>query len=80
MKMYARRRSYKMNLLENWIEKIYSEKDITEDFVKRVGHAPYERLIQVELDINCYGRKEHVQQRFYETEWNAAKKNGYYLA
>ena len=69
-----------MNLLENWIEKIYSEKDITDEFIKRVGYAPHERLIQVELDINCYGCKEHVQQHFYETEWNAAKKNGYYLA
>ena len=69
-----------MNLLENWIEKIYGEKDITDEFIKRVGHAPHERLILAELDINCYGCKEHVQQRFYETEWNAAKKNGYYLA
>lgn len=69
-----------MNLLEHYIEKIYSEKDVTEEFKEKIGHEPHERLFLLDMDVNCHGCQERVQKRFFESELNFAKKNGYYMA
>lgn len=69
-----------MNVLRHYIDKIYSEKDVTEDFQQRIGHKPHERLFLVDMEINCYGVIERVQKQMFETEWNFAKENGYYMA
>lgn len=69
-----------MNLLEHYIEKIYSETDITKEFAKWIGHEPHDRLFLVDMDTDCYGHKERVQKRMFEKELTAAKEDGYYLA
>lgn len=69
-----------MNLLEHYIEKIHSETDITDDFTRKAGYPPKERMFTVEMDINCYGVKERVKKVFFESELKSAKADGYYLA
>ena len=69
-----------MNLLEHYIDKIYSETDVTKEFAERIGHTPHDRLFLVDMDINCYGVKERIQKHMFEKELNFAKENGYYLA
>lgn len=69
-----------MNMLEHYIDKIYSETDVTEEFKKKIGHEPHERLFLVDMSVNCYGVTERIQKRMFEKELSIAKQNGYYMA
>lgn len=69
-----------MNLLEHYIEKIYSETDVTKEFEEKVGYKPHERLYLLDMDVKCYGRRERVHKRMFESELKFAKTNGYYMA
>ena len=69
-----------MNLLEHYIEKIHSETEITDDFTRKAGYPPKERMFKVEMDVDCYGVKERAVKVFFESEWTTAKENGYYMA
>ena len=69
-----------MNLLEHHILKIYGEVDITDKFTAQVGHPPMERLIDADMEIDCYGRKKRTKRTFLDSEWEKAKKDGFYLA
>jgi hypothetical protein len=71
-----------MNLLENCIEKIYSEKDVTEEFDKKISQRrdPNEKVFLLDMEVNCYGRKERVERYFYEGDLKEAKAKGYYMA
>lgn len=69
-----------MNLLENYINKIYSEKEATEEFVEKTGRKPIEKIFLLDMEVNCYGRKERVKRYFYESELKEAKAKGYYMA
>lgn len=69
-----------MNLLEHYVEKIYSVEDVTKEFEKKIGHTPHENLYKVDMDINCYGVKERVKKSMFEKEYLFMKKNGYYMA
>jgi hypothetical protein len=37
-------------------------------------------IVEVEMIINCYGVKEQTIHIFLPSEWEKAKKDGYYLA
>ena len=65
-----------MNLLEHYVEKIYSVEDVTKEFEEKIGYAPHEKLYKVDMDINCYG----VKKSMFEKEYLFMKKNGYYMA
>ena len=69
-----------MNVLENYINNIYSEKEATEEFVEKTGHKPIEKIFLLDMEVNCYGRKERVERYFYESELKEAKAKGYYMA
>lgn len=69
-----------MNLVEHYIEKVFSETDVTKEFKKGNGYAPHERIYLIDMDVNCYGVKERVQKYFFESELISAKKNGYYMS
>lgn len=69
-----------MNLLEHYVEKIYSVADVTEEFEKKIGHKPHEKLYKVDMDINCMGNKERVTKSLFEKEYLFMKQNGYYMA
>lgn len=68
-----------MNLLEHYIEKIYSVTDVTEEFEKEIGHKSHEKLYKVDMDINCMGNKERVTKSLFEKEYIFMKQNGYYM-
>lgn len=69
-----------MNLVEHYIENVFSETDVTKEFEKSNGYAPHERIYLIDMDVNCYGVKERVQRCFFESELISAKKNVYYMA
>lgn len=69
-----------MNLLEHYIEEVYSVEDITEEFKKIVGHSPCRPMVKAKMKINCYGAKEDTEHTFFIDEWEEAKKQGYYMA
>ena len=70
----------KMNVLENYIEKIYSEKEVTEEFRNKTGNFPVERVFLLDMEVNCYCQKERVERCFFESELKEAKAKGYYMA
>ena len=39
-----------MNLVEHYIEKVFSETDVTKEFKKRNGYAPHERIYLIDMD------------------------------
>lgn len=61
-----------MNLLEHYIDEVISE----EERVSPQGT----KYIKVTMLIDCYGVKEQTTHLFLPSEWEKAKKNGYYLA
>lgn len=71
-----------MNILENYIKKIYSEEDVTEEFNKKISQRrdPNEKIFLVDMEIDCYGQKERVKRYFYEDDLKEAKEKGYYMA
>lgn len=71
-----------MNLLEHYIEKIYSERDVTEEFDKKISQRrePNEKVFLLDIEVDCYGIKERVERYFYEGELKEAKAKGYYMA
>ena len=68
-----------MNLLEQYIKKIYSEEDVTDEYIRRVGKAPAERLIKVDVESDCYGNVRREIRTFTKSTWEKAKKNGFFM-
>ena len=74
-----------MNLLEHYINEVLSVKDITEEYTTRMkrfneGFFIGEPIYEVEMDINCYGRKEVVIEIWTKSEYEAHVQRGYYMA
>lgn len=69
-----------MNLLEHKIIEIHSVKDVTSAFVEHCGYEPDEPLLTVNLTYDCYGVRKTTDVTFWKSNFEAAKKNGYYLA
>jgi hypothetical protein len=61
-----------MNLLEHYIDEIIN---VTERKTQKGTD-----IVEVEMIINCYGVKEQTIHIFLPSEWEKAKKDGYYLA
>jgi hypothetical protein len=57
-----------MNLLEHYIEEIYSEDSI------------HFGMVKVDMMTNCYGCFERVQKLYHPEEWERIKKRGYFMA
>ena len=68
-----------MNLVENYIKKIYSEEDITEEYREQIKKEPSEKLIQVDIEYNCYGSVRRDKMTFIQSMWEEAKRKGYFL-
>lgn len=69
-----------MNLLEHYILEVYSVNDITEKFKEKCGYAPKESMLAVKARVVCYGKEEDIEKVFFQSEWEEAKKQGYYMA
>ena len=68
-----------MNLVENYIKKIYSEEDITEKYREQIKKELSEKLIQVDIEYNCYGSVRRDKMTFLQSMWEEAKRKGYFL-
>ena len=61
-----------MNLLEHYIDEIIKE-------TKRKTQYGTD-IVEVEMVIDCYGVRERTTHMFLPSEWEKAKKDGYYMA
>lgn len=69
-----------MNVLEHFIKEIHSVRDITEEFKQRSGSEPTEPLLQVDLTYDCYGIITRESKTFWKSDFERAKKEGYFMA
>lgn len=69
-----------MNLLEHYIEKVYSVKDITKEYEKSTGCKPDEPFLKIDLKYDCYGNKERKTVYYYASQWEKIRKKGYFMA
>lgn len=69
-----------MNLLENYIVKIHSVKDVTDDFIKHFGDIPEEPLIKVDFTSTCYGITKRTKKIFLKSEFDIIIQKGYFMS
>lgn len=69
-----------MNLLEHYIKEIHSAQDVSDKFEKATGRKPTEPLYEVDVTVNCYGAVERKREFMSKSEFEQAKKHGYFLA
>ena len=69
-----------MNLLEHYIKEIHSVQDVSDKFEKETGHKPKEPLYEVDITVDCYGTVERKRKFMSKSEFEQAKKQGYFLA
>ena len=69
-----------MNLLEHYIKEIHSVQDISDEYKKAIGHKPKELLYEVDVTFDCYGVVERMKKIMSKSEFEQAKKQGYFLA
>ena len=69
-----------MNLLEHYIKEIHNVQDVSDKFEKATGHKPKEPLYEVDVTVDCYGVVERTRKFMSKSEFEQAKKQGYFLA
>ena len=69
-----------MNLLEHHIKEIHSVQDVSNKFARATGRKPKEPLYEVDITVNCYGAVERKRRFMSRSEFEQAKKQGYFLA
>lgn len=61
-----------MNLLEHYIDEVIKETKCKTQYGTDI--------VEVEMIIDCYGVREQTTHIFLPSEWEKAKKDGYYMA
>ena len=69
-----------MNLLEHYIKEIHSVQDISDKYVRATGSEPKEPLYEVDVTVDCYGVIERTRKIMNKSDFEQAKKQGYFLA
>ena len=69
-----------MNLLEHYIKEIHNVQDVFDKYEKAIGHEPKEPLYEVDVTVDCYGVVEQMRKFMSKSEFEQAKKQGYFLA
>lgn len=69
-----------MNLLEHYIKEIHSVHDVSDEFEKATGSKPKEPLYEIDITVNCYGVVERKRKIMSKSDFEQAKKQGYFLA
>ena len=69
-----------MNLLEHYIKEIHSVQDVSDKFEKATGSELKEPLYEVDVTFDCYGVVERMRKFMSKSEFEQAKKQGYFLA
>ena len=68
-----------MNVLERYIKEIHNVQDVSDKFEKATGLKPKEPLYEVDITVNCYGVVERTRKFMSKSEFERAKKQGYFL-
>ena len=69
-----------MNLLEHYIKEIHSVQDVSDKFAIETGRKPKEPLYEVDVTFDCYGEVERTRKIMSKSDFEQAKKQGYFLA
>ena len=69
-----------MNLLEHYIKEIHNVEDVSDKYEKAIGRKPKEPLYEVDVTFDCYGVVERDRRFMDKSEFEQAKKQGYFLA
>ena len=69
-----------MNLLEHYIKEIHSVQDVSDKYEKATLDEPKEPLYEVDVTVDCYGAVERKRKIMRKSEFEQAKKQGYFLA
>ena len=74
-----------MNLLEHYIEKVISVKDVTKEWEKYIqeedpNFIETDPMLQVAIIVNCYGQTTGTTKMFHKSEWDKIQEQGYYMA
>lgn len=64
-----------MNLLEQYIEEIHSEKPCNAEWTKKFN----KEFVEVDHTTNCYGRLTRTKDVFAKNDWERFKMQGYYM-
>lgn len=80
MTVKAERSDGEMNLLEHYIKEIHSVQDVSDKYEKAIRQKPKEPLYEVDVTVNCYGVVERMRKIMNKSEFEQAKKQGYFLA
>lgn len=68
-----------MNILEQYIDDVYSVEDVTKEMEEHGIAVCDERFFRVCMKVDCYGNKQDTEQIFRASEWEEAKKKGYFM-
>ena len=66
-----------MNLLEQYIVEIHSEKPYSAGWTKEF---PDKAFVEVDVTTTCYGHQKRSTEIFDTDEWPVIKKQGYWMA
>ena len=69
-----------MNLLEHYIKEIHNVKDVSDKFEEATGNESKEPLYEIDVTFDCYGVVEHKRGFMSKSDFEQAKKQGYFLA
>lgn len=69
-----------MNLLEHYIKEIHSVQDVSDKYERAIRQKPKEPLYEVDITVDCYGVIERMSKFMSKSEFEQAKKQGYFLA
>ena len=69
-----------MNLLEHYIKEIHGVQDVSDKYEKAIRHKPKEPLYEVDVTVDCYGVVERTRKIMSKSDFEQAKKQGYFLA
>lgn len=68
-----------MNILKHYIKEVYSVEDVTEAMEEHGIVVGDERFFRVRMRVDCYGNKSDTEEIFRASEWEEAKKKGYFI-
>ena len=75
-----------MNLLEHYIKKVISVKDVTQEWEKYMqeeedpNFIETDPMLEIKILVNCMGVEEYNILWYHKSEWDKIQEQGYYMA
>ena len=69
-----------MQAIEHYIKEIHNVEDVSDKYEKAIRQKPKEPLYEVDVTVDCYGVVERMRKFMSKSEFEQAKKQGYFLA